>query len=151
MTLMWCHNACSSILGTREKLLVWLEIALPVTERKGKGKGKMSLGPWTKYGHANLILFCPYTNERCSVFLYSSPFPSLSVTGHSLIRQVASPLSQKWTACIVTSSRCRFAGVLSNKKAESYYSQFQTSPNSYLEIGRNQSCFFDARLPALSS
>ena len=67
MTQLWRHNACSSILGTREKLPVWSESALPVTEKEGKGEGNMSIGPWTKYGHANLTSFCPCTNGRCSM------------------------------------------------------------------------------------
>ena len=51
-----------------------------------------------------------------------SPFPYFQAqVGHFLKRQVDSPLSQKWTACIVTSRRCHFAGRVSNKKAESYY------------------------------
>ena len=53
-----------------------------------------------------------------------SPLPSplfQSQVEHSLMRQVASPLYPKWTACIVTSCRCHFARGLSNKKAESYY------------------------------
>ena len=35
----------------------------PTCDRKeGKGEGKKIIGPWTKYGNANLTSFCPYTN-----------------------------------------------------------------------------------------
>ena len=32
-----------------------------MTERKGRERGIRALAHRTKYGHANLILFCPYT------------------------------------------------------------------------------------------
>ena len=35
-------------------------------KERGRERGKKSIGPWTKYGQANLISFCP--NGRCSVF-----------------------------------------------------------------------------------
>ena len=56
MTMTWRHDACSSFLGTREKIPVWSESALPVTGKEGKGEGNKSIGPRTKYGHANLTL-----------------------------------------------------------------------------------------------
>ena len=57
------------------------------------------------------------------MLIFPSPFPSLSVTGrgHSLIRQVASPLSPKMNCMHRDVTRqCIFRG-LSIKKAESYY------------------------------
>ena len=56
------------IFGTREKLPVWSESVLPVTEREGKGEENKSIGHWTKYGHSRLISFCSYTNGMSSVF-----------------------------------------------------------------------------------
>ena len=39
----------------------------PVTEKEGKGEGEKSIGPWMKYGHANLI-FVPKMNcTHCDV------------------------------------------------------------------------------------
>ena len=49
---MWRHNACSSILETREKLTTWSESVLPVTQKEGKGEGNMAIGPRMKYGRA---------------------------------------------------------------------------------------------------
>ena len=40
MTLSWHHNACSSILGTREYLPLKSENVLPVTDKEGKREGK---------------------------------------------------------------------------------------------------------------
>ena len=66
--------------------------------KRGEGKGEKSIGPWTKYGHARLNLFCPYTNKRCSIFdlplLFLCPCPSYQFV----------------------SRRCRFVGGLNNKK-----------------------------------
>ena len=59
------HNACSSLLGTRERLD---DSVLPVTRKERRGEGKSGIGPRMNYGHANHKLNCPYTNERCSVF-----------------------------------------------------------------------------------
>ena len=110
MTPSWRHNACSSLLGTREKLPVWSESAplpLPVTQIEGKREGKNSISPWMKYGHANLSSFCSYTNGGCSIidlsFLSLCICPSyqfvsfhlfhkyyLSVTGRALSDQTGS-------------------------------------------------------------
>ena len=68
MTPLWCHDACSTLLWTREKLPVWSGSApLPVTKKEEKREGKKSISPWTKYGQANLGSFCSYTNGECSV------------------------------------------------------------------------------------
>ena len=34
--------------------------------KRGRREGKRSIGPWTKYGHTNLISFCAHTNGGCS-------------------------------------------------------------------------------------
>ena len=80
-TPMWRHDACSSFWGTREKLPVWSESALPVNKKEGKGEGKRSIGPWTKYRQANLIPFCPYNihTHKLSA-LYKRLYPPICST-----------------------------------------------------------------------
>ena len=66
MTLSWCHNVHSSLLGTREIGRV------PVSEKESKRERNRSISPWMKNGRANLSSFCAHTNEWVCICHFSS-------------------------------------------------------------------------------
>ena len=63
MTPLWRHDACSSLLGTRERFTCWTRVTYLWWKRK-MWKGKRSISTRTKNGHANLNSFWAHTNER---------------------------------------------------------------------------------------
>ena len=92
--------------GDKGEVYLQDKSALPVTKKEGMGEGKTAsaLG-W---------------NIDTQTLVYAAP----SICMWAKWIKVCVPLtcSQNLTACIVMSQQCHFAEGLSNKKAESYYS-----------------------------
>ena len=109
MTVSWCHDACSSLLGTRERLTCipagqeWLKKRVCEREKRASALG------WNMDTQTSCIL-------------------SFLVTGRGHSRPAGKPLScpQNWTAHIVMSRDSHLAGGLSNKKAK-HTTQLETS------------------------
>ena len=42
MTILWLHNACSSLLGTRERFICWTRVSYLWLKKKGREWGKVA-------------------------------------------------------------------------------------------------------------
>ena len=132
MTLAWRHNACSSLLGTRERFTcgmrvsyLWLKTRVWEREKRASALG------WNKVEYADPSVCLSPKRPKVWVSIFHLRADALFSLLHTLFfshsRPTGKPLScpQKWTARIVTSWDSHLAGGLSNKKARAYY--FQTS------------------------
>ena len=70
------------------------ESVLPVNEKERRREGKRNIGPRMKYGHANLISFCPYTHL---IKLYSY---SVSSRKRCIITKIYSIVKGLWLGLI---------------------------------------------------
>ena len=50
--------------GDKREVYLFDESAIPVTEKESMREGKRSIGPWMKYGQANLNSFCTHTIKQ---------------------------------------------------------------------------------------
>ena len=71
ITPLWPHDACSSLLGMRERFTCWTRVSYLWLKKKGveRGKAASALG-W----NMDMQTLSHFTNERCCIFSLSSLF-----------------------------------------------------------------------------